>query len=179
MVHNGIIENYRQLRKELEESGHVFLSETDSEVIAHLLEGEGTPFERIQKAVKRLQGSYALCILFLDEPNTFYGVRMFNPLIIGIAKGEHFLASDLPAFLDITRQAIFLEDGEIARITPPSWEVTDFSGKLKTAKSVSSIPWDPLTAEKGGYKHFMLKEIHEQPQALEDTILGRVDAITE
>jgi glucosamine--fructose-6-phosphate aminotransferase (isomerizing) len=178
VVHNGIIENYRQLRKELEESGHVFLSETDSEVIAHLLEGEGTPFERIQKAVKRLQGSYALCILFLDELNTLYGVRMFNPLIMGISEGECFLASDLPAFLDTTRKAIYLEDGEVARITPTSWEVKDFSGKSKTSKTITSIPWDPLTAEKGGYKHFMLKEIHEQPQALEDTILGRVDGIT-
>ncbi|MCX6089756.1 MAG: glutamine--fructose-6-phosphate transaminase (isomerizing) [Candidatus Atribacteria bacterium] len=177
VVHNGIIENYRQLRKELEDIGHVFLSETDSEVVAHLLEGGGAPLQRIQKTVIKLQGSYALCILFQEEPDTLYGVRMFNPLVLGVGENENFLASDIPAFLDKTRKVVFLDDGDITRITPNSWEIVDFYGKQKTQATVVQIPWDPLTAEKGGYKHFMLKEIHEQPQALEDTLLGRWDLV--
>lgn len=177
VVHNGIIENYRQLRKELEATGHIFSSETDSEVVAHLLEGEDAPLQRIQKMVNKLEGSYALCILFQQELETLYGVRMFNPLVLGVGEEENFLASDIPAFLDKTRKVVFLDDGDIARITPTSWEVVDFSGKNKTNATVVQIPWDPLTAEKGGYKHFMLKEIHEQPQVLEDTFLGRLDLV--
>ncbi len=177
VVHNGIIENYRQLRKELEATGHIFSSETDSEVVAHLLEGEDAPLQRIQKMVNKLKGSYALCILFQQELETLYGVRMFNPLVLGVGEEENFLASDIPAFLDKTRKVVFLDDGDIARITPTSWEVVDFSGKNKTNATVVQIPWDPLTAEKGGYKHFMLKEIHEQPQVLEDTFLGRLDLV--
>lgn len=176
LVHNGIIENYRQLREELEKEGHRFSSETDSEVIAHLLEGEGSPLKRILEVVKRIQGSYALAIIFKEEPEVVYGVRKSSPLILGVGDGSNFLASDIPAFLEYTRKAVFLEDEEIIKITPREWEVFDFTG-AKKKKEIFSISWDPVSAEKGGFKHFMLKEIHEQPQVLEDTLAGRINLL--
>ncbi|MDI3525279.1 MAG: hypothetical protein PWP60_1004 [Candidatus Atribacteria bacterium] len=177
LVHNGIIENYRSLRLSLSEDGHVFRSETDSEVIVHLLEGEGTPLERLVKAVGKLKGSFALCILFKEDPGAIYGVRMSSPLILGVGNGENFLASDVPAFLQNTNRVVFIEDGEIVRVTRSGWEIFDFEGRKKSGSSVVTIPWDPVSAEKGGYKHFMLKEIHEQPQVFEDTLAGRVNLL--
>jgi len=176
LVHNGIIENYRQLREKLEKEGHQFSSETDSEVIVHLLEGEGSPLQRILEVVKKIQGSYALAILFKEEPGVIYGVRKSSPLILGVGNKNNFLASDIPAFLEYTRSTVFLEDEEIVRITPEEWEVFDFAG-VKKEKEIFSIPWDPVSAEKGGFKHFMLKEIYEQPQVLEDTLAGRINLL--
>ncbi len=173
LVHNGIIENYRALREKLVAEGHEFRSETDSEVIAHLLEGDGPPLERILRALPLLEGSYALCILFADEPGVLYGVRQFSPLILGIGEGEYFLASDVPAFLEHTRQVVFLEDGEIVRVSQDGWQVFSERGE-RLEKTVVTVPWDPVSAERGGFKHFMLKEIHEQPRVFEDTIAGRV-----
>jgi len=174
LVHNGIIENYRALRERLLAEGHRFLSETDSEVVAHLLEGDGSPLERILRTLPILEGSYALCILFAEEPGVLYGVRQFSPLILGIGDGEYFLASDVPAFLEYTRKAVFLEDGEIVRVSRDGWEVFHRTGG-KRSKTVFTVPWDPVSAERGGFKHFMLKEIHEQPRVFEDTIAGRVN----
>jgi glucosamine--fructose-6-phosphate aminotransferase (isomerizing) len=174
LVHNGIIENYRALRERLLAEGHRFLSETDSEVVAHLLEGDGSPLERILRTLPILEGSYALCILFAEEPGVLYGVRQFSPLILGIGDGEYFLASDVPAFLEYTRKAVFLEDGEIVRVSKNGWEVFHRTGG-KRSKTVFTVPWDPVSAERGGFKHFMLKEIHEQPRVFEDTIAGRVN----
>ena len=174
LVHNGIIENYRALRERLLAEGHRFLSETDSEVVAHLLEGDGSPLERILRTLPLLEGSYALCILFAEEPGVLYGVRQFSPLILGIGDGEYFLASDVPAFLEYTRKAVFLEDGEIVRVSKDGWEVFHRTGE-KCSKTVFTVPWDPVSAERGGFKHFMLKEIHEQPRVFEDTIAGRVN----
>jgi glucosamine--fructose-6-phosphate aminotransferase (isomerizing) len=174
LVHNGIIENYRVLRERLLAEGHRFLSETDSEVVAHLLEGDGSPLERILRTLPILEGSYALCILFAEEPGVLYGVRQFSPLILGIGDGEYFLASDVPAFLEYTRKAVFLEDGEIVRVSKNGWEVFHRTGG-KRSKTVFTVPWDPVSAERGGFKHFMLKEIHEQPRVFEDTIAGRVN----
>jgi glucosamine--fructose-6-phosphate aminotransferase (isomerizing) len=174
LVHNGIIENYRALRERLLAEGHRFLSETDSEVVAHLLEGDGSPLERILRILPILEGSYALCILFAEEPGVLYGVRQFSPLILGIGDGEYFLASDVPAFLEYTRKAVFLEDGEIVRVSKNGWEVFHRTGG-KRSKTVFTVPWDPVSAERGGFKHFMLKEIHEQPRVFEDTIAGRVN----
>lgn len=177
LVHNGIIENYRSLRFHLSEEGHAFKSETDSEVIVHLLEGEGTPLERLIKAVRNLKGSFALCIIFRKDPGAIYGVRMSSPLILGVGNGENFLASDIPAFLQNTNRVVFLEDGEIVRVTRSGWEIFDFEGRKKSGSPVVTVPWDPVSAEKGGYKHFMLKEIHEQPQVFEDTLAGRLDLL--
>jgi glucosamine--fructose-6-phosphate aminotransferase (isomerizing) len=174
LVHNGIIENYRALRERLLAEGHRFLSETDSEVVAHLLEGDGSPLERILRTLPILEGSYALCILFAEEPGVLYGVRQFSPLILGIGDGEYFLASDVPAFLEYTRKAVFLEDGEIVRVSKNGWEVFHRT-EGKRSKTVFTVPWDPVSAERGGFKHFMLKEIHEQPRVFEDTIAGRVN----
>ncbi|MBC7216719.1 MAG: glutamine--fructose-6-phosphate transaminase (isomerizing) [Candidatus Caldatribacterium sp.] len=174
LVHNGIIENYRALRERLVAEGHRFLSETDSEVIAHLLEGDGPPLERILRTLPLLEGSYALCILFADEPGVLYGVRKFSPLILGVGEGECFLASDVPAFLEHTRQAVFLEDGEIVRVSEEGWEIFSEKGERLERKTVT-VPWDPVSAERGGFKHFMLKEIHEEPRVFEDTIAGRVN----
>ncbi|MEN3203794.1 MAG: glutamine--fructose-6-phosphate transaminase (isomerizing) [Atribacterota bacterium] len=174
LVHNGIIENYRALREKLLSEGHRFFSETDSEVIAHLLEGSGPPLKRILHVLPLLEGSYALCILFADEPGVLYGVRRFSPLILGVGEGEHFLASDVPAFLEHTRHAVFLEDGEIVRVSHDGWEVFSEEGE-RQEKTVTVVPWDPVSAERGGFKHFMLKEIHEEPRVFEDTIAGRVN----
>lgn len=174
LVHNGIIENYRDLREKLISEGHRFSSETDSEVIAHLLEGNGPPLERILRTLPLLEGSYALCVLFADDPGVLYGVRRFSPLILGIGEGEYFLASDVPAFLEHTRQVVFLEDGEIVRVSQNGWEVFSEQGE-RLEKTITTVPWDPVSAERGGFKHFMLKEIHEQPRVFEDTIAGRVN----
>ena len=176
VVHNGIIENYLSLKEELIKEGHQFKSETDTEVIAHLiekyLEGNGLE-EATRKALKRIRGSYALGVISSKEPDKIIGARESSPLTIGLGEGESFLASDIPALLEHTRKIIHLDDGEMVILRKDSVEVKNCRGQ-RVKKEVSEVPWNPVRAQKEGYSHFMLKEIHEQPRAIEETIRGRV-----
>jgi glucosamine--fructose-6-phosphate aminotransferase (isomerizing) len=175
IVHNGIIENYIPLREELIAKGHVFSSETDSEVVAHLLDEmwTGDLFETVLQVVKRLHGAYALGIMTKHEPGKLVAVRKQSPLIIGLGEHENFIASDIPAILEYTRNVYILEDGEIALLTADSVKTYDMDGN-PTEKEVYEVTWTASAAEKGGYEHFMLKEIHEQPKAIRDTLTGRI-----
>jgi glucosamine--fructose-6-phosphate aminotransferase (isomerizing) len=176
VVHNGIIENYLSLKEELKKEGHKFKSETDTEVIAHLIEkylgGNGLE-EATRKALKRIRGSYALGVISSKEPDKIIGARESSPLTIGLGEGESFLASDIPAILEHTRKIIHLDDGEIAILKKDGVEVKNGQGE-RVKKEVTEVSWDPVMAQKEGYPHFMLKEIYEQPRALEETIRGRV-----
>jgi glucosamine--fructose-6-phosphate aminotransferase (isomerizing) len=177
VIHNGIIENYVALREELAEAGRKVLSETDTEIISHLIEIELANgrdlLEATRKAIARLEGSYAIVVMSSHEPGCLIAAKNATPVVLGIGDGENFVASDIPALLDYTREVVFLEDGELARVTRDSVEIVTFAGQPinRTARHVS---WDPVTAQKGGYKHFLLKEIHEQPQAIIDTMRGRI-----
>ena len=178
VIHNGIIENYLELKHELEESGHKFVTETDTEIVAHALEQDmktsGSDLPTAFRAVlPRLRGIYALVAISADTPDTMVGARSGPPLVVGLNDGEYFLASDIPAVLSHTKDIIFLDDGDLVVVTPDGAEFMDLQGQ-PIEKSPTRIPWDPIMAEKGGYKHFMLKEIHEQPRAVRDTLLGRV-----
>jgi glucosamine--fructose-6-phosphate aminotransferase (isomerizing) len=177
VVHNGIIENYLSLKKVLMERGHVFTSETDTEVIAHLIDrflGEGLPFdEAVRCALGKIKGSYALGVLCEKEPDKLIAARSESPLVVGLGEGELFIASDTPAVLNYTRNFIFLEDGEMAVLSDGEVEILDLEGK-GIPREPKRVTWNPLMAEKGGYKHFMLKEIMEQPRAVTDTIRGRI-----
>ncbi|MGZ8431759.1 MAG: glutamine--fructose-6-phosphate transaminase (isomerizing) [Candidatus Deferrimicrobiaceae bacterium] len=177
VVHNGIIENHRTLKELLLAKGRRFCSETDTEVIAHLVDedvSQGLGLEEsVRKTVAALQGSYAFLCLSEKEPGTVVGARLNCPMVVGVGEGETFLASDLPPLLSHTRDALFLEDGEIVVAGPGGVRVTDFSGDVIRRPPVH-IDWSPVMAEKGGYRHFMLKEIHEQPRAILDTLAGRV-----
>ncbi len=183
VVHNGIVENYLALKSELIGRGHKFVTETDTEIIAHLIEEEfsrapGIVLEdAVRHAVKRLTGAFAIGILSASEPNKLVAARMGPPAVIGIGDGEFFLASDVPGILHHTRNIHFLADGELAVLTPAGVALTDFEG-AKIPLKVQRITWDPIQAEKAGYKHFMLKEINEQPRAIRDTTLGRVSLDT-
>jgi glutamine---fructose-6-phosphate transaminase (isomerizing) len=203
VVHNGIVENYLALKQELTAKGHKFVTETDTEIIAHLIEqelsdaaapiGSGKDIraegsapvrlapmpleEAVRRAVKRLTGAFAIGVLSANEPNKLVAARFGPPAVLGIGDGEFFLASDVPGILHHTRNIHFLADGELAILTPSGITLTDFEGAPLPLK-IQRIAWDPIQAEKAGYKHFMLKEIYEQPRSIRDTILGRVSPDT-
>ena len=177
VVHNGIIENYLKLRNTLTERGYHFLSETDTEVVAHLLDyyykKVKNPLEAITKVMHRVEGSYALGILFSDEPDVVYSVRKDSPLIVGKGKDGNLIASDVPAVLKYTREVYFIENEEIARLSEDTIEFFNVDGEA-IEKEPKMIEWDINAAEKGGYEHFMLKEMYEQPKTVRDTLSPRI-----
>jgi glucosamine--fructose-6-phosphate aminotransferase (isomerizing) len=175
VVHNGIIENYLPLKAKLEAAGHKFVTQTDTEVVAHLVSHhyKGSLEQAVRAAVAEIEGIYALVLLHKDEPQKLVGARLGPPLVVGVGDGEHFLASDIPALLPYTRDFLFLEDGEVVTVTPGAMKLVDSSG-AEVVRAPQRIAWDPVQAEKGGYRHFMLKEIHEQPRAVRDSLLGRI-----
>lgn len=176
VVHNGIIENYLVLREELMEKGYEFISETDTEVIPCLIDYyyDGDLVEAVKKAVSRLEGAYALGIIHKDHPDMLIAVRKDSPLVVGVGEGENFIASDIPAILNHTRRVYLIENNEMAVLTKDSVEIMKTDGTVVN-KEIYTVEWDVEAAEKGGYAHFMLKEIHEQPKAVKDTLSPRVD----
>jgi glucosamine--fructose-6-phosphate aminotransferase (isomerizing) len=181
VVHNGIIENYLQLKDRLRASDHRFVTETDTEIIAHLIEEHLKKSHHFEKAVRdamrELRGIFALSIINADQPDTIIAVRQGPPVVIGLGDREFFVASDIPPILQHTRDVFFLGDGEMAVITRDAVSVTDFESN-SVQPSIQRITWDPIMAEKGGFKHFMLKEIYEQPRAVRDTVQGRISLDT-
>jgi len=186
VVHNGIIENYLDLKRQLQKEGHRFVTETDTEIVAHLVEREmkqaasnasDGKHDGLENAVRRallyMRGLFALVLISADDPNKIVTVRNGPPIVVGLGENEYFVASDIPAILSHTRDVVFLGDEEMAVITPSGVEFTDYSGRAVSKKS-TRVMWDPVMAEKAGYKHFMLKEIFEQPWAVRETVLGRV-----
>src|SRR5437899_378193 len=180
VVHNGIIENYLDLKLELQSQGHVFVTETDTEIVAHLVQREMKD-DGLENAVRRalllMRGLFALVLISADDPEKIVAVRNGPPIVVGLGDGEFFVASDIPAILSHTRDVVFLGDEEMAVITRTGVQFTDFFGR-PVSKATQRVLWDPIMAEKAGYKHFMLKEIFEQPTAARETILGRVSQET-
>jgi glutamine---fructose-6-phosphate transaminase (isomerizing) len=180
VVHNGIIENYETLKTRLIGEGHTFKSQTDTEVIVHLIEKyyrHGSLEQAVRQALKMLVGSFAIAVISEKEPGKLVGARSGSPLIVGVGKDEYFLASDAPAIIDATKEVIFLEENEVAVLTPEGVELTDLAGKKRTRKTVR-INWDVAQAQKQKYKHFMLKEINEQPKIIEDLLAVRLNRAT-
>jgi glutamine---fructose-6-phosphate transaminase (isomerizing) len=187
VVHNGIVENYLELKRELTEERHVFVTETDTEVIAHLIEQEMRSAESsgktmlleegVRRAARRLTGAYAISVISADAPDTIVSARNGPPVVVGLGEGESFVASDVPGILHHTRMMYFLADGDVAVITAQGVRFTNLAGD-PVERKVEKILWDPIQAEKGGYKHFMLKEIFEQPRSVRDTTLGRISLET-
>src|SRR5262245_29047704 len=164
VVHNGIIENYLKLKARLSAQGPRFVTQADTEVVAALVEShmDGSFEAAARRAVQELEGVYSLVLMHRDEPQCLIAARMGPPLVVGIGEGEHFVASDIPALLPYTRDFVFLDDGELAFVRPPGFHIVDASGAA-VSHAPQRISWDPVQAERGGYRHFMLKEIHEQP----------------
>ena len=177
VIHNGIIENFLELRRALAQRGRTMASETDTEVISHLIDelvGEGLGLaEATRRAIAQLQGSYAIVVLSETEPDRMIAAKSATPIVLGLGDGENFVASDIPAMLEHTRRVVFLEDGEVVELTADKAVITTFDG-TPVAREPKVVAWDAVTAQKGGYKHFLLKEIHEQPQAIIDTMRGRI-----
>jgi glucosamine--fructose-6-phosphate aminotransferase (isomerizing) len=178
VIHNGIIENYIEIKHELQAKGHRFVTETDTEIVAHAIEqalkdGAKDLPAAFRSVLPRFRGIYALVALSVDAPDTLVAARVGPPLVVGIGRGEYFVASDIPAILSHTKDVVFMDDHEIVVVQPEGVNFLKLDG-TRIAKETMRIPWDPIMAEKGGYKHFMLKEIHEQPRAVRDTLLGRV-----
>ena len=176
LVHNGIIENYASLRKELILEGHDFISDTDTEVLVHLIEKFYTVSleAAVRKALTLVRGSFAMVAICSEEPDTIVTAKKDSPLIIGLGEGENYVASDIPAILGKDKQVYIMDENEFAVLTPQGVTVTDFEGN-PVHKEVFAVNWDPVSAEKGGYEHFMLKEIHEQPKAIRDTLAGKFE----
>lgn len=178
LVHNGIIENYLLLKKMLIGKGYTFTSETDTEALCHLIEEYAKIYpleDAVREALKEVKGAYALAVMKEDEPDKIVGVRKDSPLVVGLGDREFFIASDIPAFLNYSRDVIFLDDGEMVILTNEGIKLTGLDG-VPVEKNVRTVSWSPSMAEKGGYKHFMLKEIYEQPRAVADTLRGRFNA---
>jgi glutamine---fructose-6-phosphate transaminase (isomerizing) len=176
VVHNGIIENYLELKRELQQQGHAFKTETDTEIVAHLVEremGEDGLENAVRRALAHMRGMFAIVLVSVDDPEKIVAARNGPPIVVGLGDNEFFVASDIPAILSHTRDVVFLADEEMAIITRSGVEFTDYAGHA-VSKTTQRVLWDPIAAEKGGHKHFMLKEIYEQPTAARDTILGRV-----
>jgi len=180
IVHNGIIENYKELKAELIKEGCNFVSETDTEVVAHLIANEYGKYNDLAKSVrsaaKRLKGAYALCVMHQDEPNILIGTRKNAPLIVALGQGENYLASDSPAIIEYTKRVIYLDDDQVAILTPTSVLITDING-TQVNKKEEILPWEPVAMSKMGYKHFMLKEIHEQPDVIRNVLSGKLPDI--
>ncbi len=182
VVHNGIIENYKELREKLEKQGCTFRSQTDTETIAHLI---ATKFaqtnnltEAVRLATKELEGAYALCVIHQDVKNTLVATRRNAPLLVGIGEGEYYVASDVPAIISYTKKAMYLDDNEIVTLTPNSMKLIDNENNVLEHK-IETLPWEPVALSKMGYKHFMLKEIHEQPDVVRNVLSGKLKAIDE
>ncbi|MBN1570455.1 MAG: glutamine--fructose-6-phosphate transaminase (isomerizing) [Acidobacteria bacterium] len=176
VVHNGIIENYLELKTRLQKENHRFVTETDTEIIAHLVESlmPGRSFEGASaEAIKQLRGSFAICLISADCPNTIIAARNGPPLVLGLGKQEFFVASDVPALLEHTRDMYFMKDGEMAVLSPEGVIVRDSDGQVVPC-DVQEVQWSPEMAEKGGFRHYMLKEVHEQPRSIRETIAGRI-----
>ncbi len=182
LVHNGIIENFKELKEELIKKGCVFKSQTDTETIAHLVAQEYSHTQNLKEAVyrslKKLKGAYALCVMHKNEPNKIVATRKNAPLLIGVGEGENYIASDIPAFINDTKKAIYLDDGDIAIVTANSLEFYDKDNK-KIDKKIEQLPWEPVALSKLGFKHFMLKEIHEQPDVIRNVLNGKLYDIDE
>ena len=177
IVHNGIIENYLEIKADLESKGYTFSSETDTEVLVNLVQEcrKSDLLKAFSKALSMAHGAYAVCLMSQEDPDTFYAARLSAPLIMGVGTGEFFVASDIPAFLQYTRQVVFLEDGELVKVDHGGYQIFTIGSLKPVTHQVMTIKWDMQSAQKGGYRHFMLKEIFEQPRVIVDGLTGRVD----